>query len=418
MSALTGADLTIRKTFSSENAYRSHVQSRKHREREIVYASNPGPATSNQPEDLHDGYAHSNQAKPETIAPSASNHGTDDEGSMISDGEDSEDDEEEEEIDIEAKLAASRRRRHLPSDCLFCTTKLSTIDACLQHMSTAHSFFIPDQEYLSDISGLLAYLGEKVVVGNICLYCPGGSREFGSVEAVRRHMIDKSHCKMAFETDDDRIEVSDYYTYEDNDQGGDDWEDMDDNGEMGEGSSMGTSHVSWISPCAIIIIITCLRQMPTLADDGLSLTLPSGRILGHRALKVYYSQRLRPVSQVATSDDQQISKVALVKQRLADPSLALIPIAGGMGGYGRGLEMMKARNPGEAKWARAQARSFKDQKAKMHHQTKMGYKHNSQKRESNLNTIFWMLTAVDFRDPLCESLLIVNPRLKLTITVQ
>jgi pre-60S factor REI1 len=120
--------------------------------------------------------------------------------------------------------------------------------------------------------------------------------------------------------------------------------------------------------------------MPTLADDGLSLTLPSGRVLGHRALKVYYSQRLRPISNGFSSEDQTLSKVALVKQRLADPSLALIPIAGGMGGYGRGLEMMKARNPGEAKWARAQARSFKDQKAKQQHQTRMGFKHNSQKR--------------------------------------
>jgi len=136
--------------------------------------------------------------------------------------------------------------------------------------------------------------------------------------------------------------------------------------------------------------------MPSLADDGLSLTLPSGRVLGHRALRVYYSQRLRPVSHVSTSDEQQISKVALVKQRLADPSLALIPVAGGMGGYGRGLEMMKARNPGEAKWARAQARSFKDQKAKMHHQTRMGFKHNSQKREWNCSIVLWMLTAYRF----------------------
>ena len=99
---------------------------------------------------------------------------------------------------------------------------------------------------------------------------------------------------------------------------------------------------------------------------------------------------------MSTSNEQQISKVALVKQRLADPSLALIPVAGGMGGYGRGLEMMKARNPGEAKWARAQARSFKDQKAKMHHQTRMGFKHNSQKREWNCSIVLWMLTAYRF----------------------
>ncbi len=31
-----------------------------------------------------------------------------------------------------------------------------------RHMTEAHSFFIPDPEYLADISGLLEYLGAKV----------------------------------------------------------------------------------------------------------------------------------------------------------------------------------------------------------------------------------------------------------------
>jgi pre-60S factor REI1 len=382
-SPVLAPDLTCRKTFSTENAYRSHVQSRKHRERELVFANNPTSNPTDQSIE-HSSQVVQSSSEVARSTTSASIHDNDEEESIVDDEDDEDDedddDEDEEEVDIEAKLAASRRRRHLPSDCLFCTTRLPTIDACLQHMSTYHSFFIPDREYLTDISGLLAYLGEKVVVGNICLYCPGGSREFSSVEAVRRHMIDKSHCKMAFETDDDRIEISDYYTYEGNDDAGDEWEDVDGDGDTDGGYLGGQSHVSRgsQSPQSLQLLIV---QMPTLADDGLSLTLPSGRVLGHRALRVYYSQHLRPVSQVASSDDRQISKVALVKQRLADPSLALIPVAGGMGGYGRGLEMMKARNPGEAKWARAQARSFKDQDAKRQHQTKVGYKHNSMKRE-------------------------------------
>jgi pre-60S factor REI1 len=115
---------------------------------------------------------------------------------------------------------------------------------------------------------------------------------------------------------------------------------------------------------------------------------------------VYYNQRLRPVSHAATPDDGIISKVALVKQRLADPSLALIPIAGGMGKYGRGLEMMKARNPGEAKWARAQARSHKDQRVKEQHKTKVAFKHNSQKRTFFSVTTSQKADDTDFRDPL------------------
>lgn len=232
--------LTSRKTFSSENAYRSHVQSRKHRDRELAYANNPVPNLPDPQSDAIVADGVSSHARHERSASPASSQDIDVE-SVASDDEAMEHDDEEEEGDIESKLAASRRRRHLPSDCLFCTKRLSTIDSCLQHMSISHSFFIPDREYLSDISGLLAYLGEKVVVGNICLYCPGGSREFGSVEAVRRHMIDKSHCKLAFETDDDRIEVSDYYTY---DGAGDEWEDVEDE-EVTDGLfSAGQSHVS------------------------------------------------------------------------------------------------------------------------------------------------------------------------------
>jgi pre-60S factor REI1 len=237
-------DLTDRKTFSTENAYRSHVQSRKHRERELVYARNPASnPVDEQTESTIEGEVPSH-ASAQRRASTASSHDTDDVESIANDDDEDMEDEEDEDVDIEAKLAASRRRRHLPSDCLFCTTKLSTIDTCLQHMSTFHSFFIPDREYLSDISGLLAYLGEKVVVGNICLYCPGGSREFGSVEAVRRHMIDKSHCKMAFETDDDRIEVSDFYTYEGYEGAGDEWEDVDEDGDSDGAFLAGNSNVS------------------------------------------------------------------------------------------------------------------------------------------------------------------------------
>lgn len=123
----------------------------------------------------------------------------------------------------------------------------------------------------------------------------------------------------------------------------------------------------------------------TLGNDGLSLVLPSGRVLGHRALRVYYAQKLRPIGNGTTAGDLTVSKIARVKERLADPTQALIPVAGGAGGYGRGLEVMKARNAGEAKWAKKQAQGFHDQKARQLHKTKMGFKHNNQKRESALS---------------------------------
>jgi pre-60S factor REI1 len=129
----------------------------------------------------------------------------------------------EDEEDIDKKLA-SFRRRILPSDCLFCHTRTTSIEDAVAHMSRHHSFFLPHREAITDMSGLLSYLGEKVVIGNLCLYCPNGGKEFGSVDAVRKHMIDKSHCKMAYGTEEDHAEVQEFY---EGGKGDDDWEDVE-----------------------------------------------------------------------------------------------------------------------------------------------------------------------------------------------
>lgn len=119
------------------------------------------------------------------------------------------------------------------------------------------------------------------------------------------------------------------------------------------------------------------EPQPHLADGGYSLVLPSGRVLGHRALKVYYAQRLRnPHSQ---GDPQ--SKVQLVRASLSDPSLALIPSKGGYGAFGSGLDVMRARNAGEAKWARKQGSSYLEQRKQSDFRRKIGFVANNQKRE-------------------------------------
>jgi pre-60S factor REI1 len=139
--------------------------------------------------------------------------------------------------------------------------------------------------------------------------------------------------------------------------------------------------------------------MPTLGADGLSLVLPSGRVLGHRSLKVYYDQNFRQPSEGISNREIVAAKVAAVKSRLRDPSQALIPASGGHGAYGRGLQMIKARNPGEARWAKKMGNSFLDQKKREHHKTLAGYRNNNQKRTF---LAFASLTDLDFRDPLCK----------------
>ena len=113
---------------------------------------------------------------------------------------------------IEEKIAAARSRLQ-PNQCLFCPESSASLEENLTHMSSVHSFFVPDAEYLVDLTGLITYLGEKIAVGNVCIYCNGKGREFRTLDAVRKHMVDKGHCKISYDSEPDRMELSDFYDF-------------------------------------------------------------------------------------------------------------------------------------------------------------------------------------------------------------
>ena len=53
-------------------------------------------------------------------------------------------------------------------DCLFCPHHSSSLDKSLTHMTVEHSFFLPDPEFLTNVEGLIEYLGAKVrKLGNV-----------------------------------------------------------------------------------------------------------------------------------------------------------------------------------------------------------------------------------------------------------
>ncbi|ORX34346.1 hypothetical protein BD324DRAFT_635486 [Kockovaella imperatae] len=341
------------KTFGSDNSYQSHLQSRKHRDNSLQY-----PA------------GRSSKSKAKSISAVEQER----------ENADVQPDSESSEEDIEDRLATARRRAR-PTDCLFCPERARTTEAVLAHMRSEHSFYIPLQEQLEDLEGLLSYLGEKVFIGNLCLYCPDGGREFGSLEAVRRHMIDKSHCKIAFDTEEDRNEVSEFYKNEVVAEGSEsDWEDVDGD----ESNRFATEdRVSCKADQAELTIQG--HHGFLLAPGGFSLTLPNGRILGHKALQVYYRQRLRSNPLPSLTDRSEKAKG--VKLLLQDSNKALVPTAGGAGSFGRGLEVIKARNAGEAKWAKKQGRSFNESRRREAQRTRVAFVHNNQKH---------------FRDPLLQ----------------
>jgi pre-60S factor REI1 len=56
-------------------------------------------------------------------------------------------------------------------------------------------FFIPEIEYLKDIEGLIKYLGEKISIGNTCIWC---EKTFYSIEATQAHMVTTKKKKKNF----------------------------------------------------------------------------------------------------------------------------------------------------------------------------------------------------------------------------
>lgn len=168
-----------------------------------------------------------------------------------------------------------------PTTCLFCQRKFgsnfATLDENLEHMRLKHGLFIPEKKYLTDLEGLLQYLGEKIGFGNVCLCCLYQGKD---IVAVRDHMLNKRHMKIPYETEDEKLEISDFYdfssTYTTEVPEGDDedWEDV--------GDASGDDDEDFMGPTDVIY------------KDGLDLVLPSGAVLGNRAHARYYRQNLAP----------------------------------------------------------------------------------------------------------------------------
>ena len=94
--------------------------------------------------------------------------------------------------------------------CLFCNYDSPSLKLSVMHMTKFHGLFIPEQPYLVDLEGLIGYLYQKITVLHECLYC---HKFKTSTSGIQTHMRDKGHCMIAFESEEEMIEVGQFYDF-------------------------------------------------------------------------------------------------------------------------------------------------------------------------------------------------------------
>nr|CAG4645531.1 EOG090X06E3 [Lynceus sp. MCZ IZ 141354] len=216
-----------KKRFGSDKSYVNHLNSHKHQENALLAA----------------------QREPSTKP-------------AVSKTEVEEEEEEEEVEEVDSDEWEEFTDDPIPvNKCLFCSKESKNLDDNLIHMTKMHGFFVPDAEFVTDMEGLIGYLGAKVGQGHLCLWCGHKGRQFHSVEAVQKHMFDKGHGLM-FHESEVLYEYDEFYDYSTS---------YPDQGDVDEEV-----------------------KLDTLDSNGFQLVLPSGAVIGHRSLVRYYRQKLNP----------------------------------------------------------------------------------------------------------------------------
>ena len=215
---------------------------------------------------------------------------------------------------VPAKIPISR--------CLFCNYDSPSLKLSVQHMNKIHGLFIPEQNYLVDLDGLIEYLQAKIHENHECLRC---HKLKPTAPAVQTHMRDKGHCTIAFENEEEMIEIGQFYdfssTYSDDDEDnsedaakvvdGEGWEtDSDDSSVASEEitSIPNDDRTDAYQRMKLHRHHSNVVERPHKNVDGFhshahnhtnavfydenEMHLPSGRVAGHRSLRVYFRQNL------------------------------------------------------------------------------------------------------------------------------
>lgn len=238
------------------------------------------------------------------------------------------------------------------NQCLFCNAPSEDLESNLQHMAKRHGMHIPEQDYLVDLEGLFTHLHEIIYDLQQCLYCKQQTR---TASGAQTHMRDRGHCMIPYGTEDEMLDIGEYYDFRStySDEETDEDEDMEDVGQGGvklgvarasktvietedgdekevdeeedgwesDGSSLSSvptdeitslpiddhshrykdlvkhhhhSHADPRPHRSVDGYHSHAHSMPrAVYHDEYELHLPTGRVAGHRSMNKYYRQNLR-----------------------------------------------------------------------------------------------------------------------------
>lgn len=263
---------------------------------------------------------------------------------------------EEEVVKLLEKKKAAAPRLNPEKDCLFCTHQSGSFEANMDHMSLAHSLFIPDLEYVVDLRGLIKYLADKLSVANVCLYCNGRGRVLQSLEAVQKHMQDKGHTKIAYETEVDIMEISDFYDFSSTYP---DAQDHDGDEMLDDGDAW--AQTSGVRPNG--------GGVGDLEEDDGELVLPNGNRIGHRSLQRYYKQSFMP--EIKEKESVVINKMLTNYAENPEYSNQLVQAS-------RNRAVVLSLPNGRQLWK--DMATYKERRVREDHKTRVGIKANKLQR--------------------------------------
>ncbi|RSL80434.1 hypothetical protein CDV31_017125 [Fusarium ambrosium] len=367
-----GCDV-CQKTYYSENAFQNHLSSQKHKAKEATSTTNPVPGRADDEttsvvsstfslgepvatgrdevdSDAEEEFNHvveglqkariaeqrpSPVKRPSNPRPSAQDPENEPDATRASDSK--------------TPVPATQEPTSTLESCLFCNYSSPTVSLNTHHMERFHGMFIPEKKYLVDLDGLLKQLQDKVHQHHQCLYC---DKVKSTVFGIQTHMRDKGHCKIPYSSEEEQLDIGDYYdfrsTYSDEEELSDDEsvvdektggaklgarraakvtaEDGEDIAEGGEGDGWETDSSASSLDSADLTAVPAeghIHQFERLdkhphhsrqdtrhrhqADgwhshahkptravfyDDYELHLPSGKSVGHRSLNRYFRQNL------------------------------------------------------------------------------------------------------------------------------